>query len=984
MSSINTKQIDGDVSVSRNAAIGGDVTVQGKSRFKGSVKIDGWLEAKNIKGAAKGLYTTIDKLKAAYPLPHDGWWAIVGTSLPGPIYVGHDKEWVPTGENGGSPTIDSEKNREDIEALQESVNSIISTIDSNYKYAGIATPLSVPKNDENVYYMASVPGTYKNFNSIIIDIGEIAIIQNYDGSWVKKSLNILDHILLFSPFTTASKTTYSRVKELYINGLNPSKRYYFSILRYYKEAELTQLYIYSFCNEDKSDKQLVGIFEQIGTYSGIAKISERNNSGINGYALIDIRSSDTENVTPEISIEKASNINYSPILYYSINPVSFSESAKKDSEGNIIVDTYLKKLIYSPFKSADDNAIKRIYKLYLTGLDKSKRYYFKFLRYYSDGNEYNVIQLHLYSFGQEDKSDEKKVASTEYKINSDFNGIISLNEYESSGVSGYAIVRFTLSDTVNTSPEIDIHKTSYDAIFSENSHFAERAGSIDIINTNLNESFGASTAQLNIIGGYFSNVSKLMYATFENSETKKGGLLRNITFKPYGSEIKFAIGFVDQRGLPVIRSVFNLSCTANTVNHLDISYLGISLNEGETIFVVFERTENCIYYNSHNENNQLQMIYGSESNPLHRLSNTYGGYIYLYWEIYSLESPFASKCDVQDIKDLSTTAIDLANKANSNIRIVNDRDGNPYKLMIIDGQLSAIPLNYSKVLVLCNSIGINGRLYSQGWCGYRGMASSRYGLDYRSHLENGLRKKNPNASVILKNIWNWEVDFNSISLSELLDDVLTSDIDCIVFRVGENVPTSRIPEFKENIISLMQYCFSKCKNADAYITSMVWDNVDKNNALMESATKLNLSYINVSASASEYKEKIGHYLEGDNTSDNGYSWDEETQVLYKITGSGIAGHTNDVGMLIIANAILTAMGYDSLNITHSITINNTNGYSCDIINDKWVENGIVNIISNGNNVSVETSDNESISVINHNDGVFTFIMPTKDVTITIN
>ena len=78
------------------------------------------------------------------------------------------------------------------------------------------------------------------------------------------------------------------------------------------------------------------------------------------------------------------------------------------------------------------------------------------------------------------------------------------------------------------------------------------------------------------------------------------------------------------------------------------------------------------------------------------------------------------------------------------------------------------------------------------------------------------------------------------------------------------------------------------------------------------------------------------------------------------------------------------MGYDSLNITHSITINNTNGYSCDIINDKWVENGIVNIISNGNNVSVETSDNESISVINHNDGVFTFIMPTKDVTITIN
>ena len=121
MSSINTKQIDGDVSVSRNAAIGGDVTVQGRSRFKGNVKIDGWLEAKNIKGAAKGLYTTVEKLKAAYPLPHDGWWALVGTSLPAPIYVADGGEWVPTGQSGGNPTIDSGQYNEAVEQLQEDI-----------------------------------------------------------------------------------------------------------------------------------------------------------------------------------------------------------------------------------------------------------------------------------------------------------------------------------------------------------------------------------------------------------------------------------------------------------------------------------------------------------------------------------------------------------------------------------------------------------------------------------------------------------------------------------------------------------------------------------------------------------------------------------------------------------------------------------------------------------------------------------------------
>ena len=118
MSSIKTTQIDGDVSVGRNVAVGGRVTVQGSSQFKGSVKIEGWLDAKNIKGANKGIFTSIEKLKAAYPLPHDGWWAIVGKTLPGPIYVGDGGEWVATGEEGGNPTIDSEQYNEAVAELQ--------------------------------------------------------------------------------------------------------------------------------------------------------------------------------------------------------------------------------------------------------------------------------------------------------------------------------------------------------------------------------------------------------------------------------------------------------------------------------------------------------------------------------------------------------------------------------------------------------------------------------------------------------------------------------------------------------------------------------------------------------------------------------------------------------------------------------------------------------------------------------------------------
>lgn len=122
--SYESKHIDGDVSVGRNTAIGGDATVQGKTHLKGNVIVDGWLEAKNIKGVSKGLFTTIEKLKAAYPLPHDGWWALVGVSLPAPIYVGDGGEWVPTGQSGGNPTIDSGQYNEAVEKLQEDITKL--------------------------------------------------------------------------------------------------------------------------------------------------------------------------------------------------------------------------------------------------------------------------------------------------------------------------------------------------------------------------------------------------------------------------------------------------------------------------------------------------------------------------------------------------------------------------------------------------------------------------------------------------------------------------------------------------------------------------------------------------------------------------------------------------------------------------------------------------------------------------------------------
>lgn len=123
MSSIKTTQMDGDVSVGRNVAVGGGTTIQGDAHIKGGVKVDGWLDAQNVKVSNKGLFTTIEKLRAAYPNPQEGWWAIVGNTLPGSVYVVDGGKWTPTGEMGGSPTIESERYANSIVELEASMTT---------------------------------------------------------------------------------------------------------------------------------------------------------------------------------------------------------------------------------------------------------------------------------------------------------------------------------------------------------------------------------------------------------------------------------------------------------------------------------------------------------------------------------------------------------------------------------------------------------------------------------------------------------------------------------------------------------------------------------------------------------------------------------------------------------------------------------------------------------------------------------------------
>lgn len=120
---IENHSVGGSVAVGRDVTVGGRSTVRGNATFDRDVYISGWLNARNIRGAGKGLYETVDKLNSAYPNPENGWFALVGDTLPADIYRAWGGEWVATGQKGGEPVLELAKLTELSESLENEVSA---------------------------------------------------------------------------------------------------------------------------------------------------------------------------------------------------------------------------------------------------------------------------------------------------------------------------------------------------------------------------------------------------------------------------------------------------------------------------------------------------------------------------------------------------------------------------------------------------------------------------------------------------------------------------------------------------------------------------------------------------------------------------------------------------------------------------------------------------------------------------------------------
>lgn len=120
---IENLSVGGSVAVGRDVTVGGRSTIRGNATFNRDVYISGWLNARNIRGAGKGLYETVDKLNSAYPNPENGWFALVGNTLPADIYRAWGGEWVATGQKGGEPVLELAKLTELSESLENEISA---------------------------------------------------------------------------------------------------------------------------------------------------------------------------------------------------------------------------------------------------------------------------------------------------------------------------------------------------------------------------------------------------------------------------------------------------------------------------------------------------------------------------------------------------------------------------------------------------------------------------------------------------------------------------------------------------------------------------------------------------------------------------------------------------------------------------------------------------------------------------------------------
>ncbi len=117
-----------NVTATKDVSVGRNMSVQGNSTFLHDVRIDGVLDAPNLRSAFLGLFASLSDLNAAYPDPQPGWFALVGSTIPAAVYRATGGAWAATGATGGELKINFTYTDEDTDEITAQLRELMDAL----------------------------------------------------------------------------------------------------------------------------------------------------------------------------------------------------------------------------------------------------------------------------------------------------------------------------------------------------------------------------------------------------------------------------------------------------------------------------------------------------------------------------------------------------------------------------------------------------------------------------------------------------------------------------------------------------------------------------------------------------------------------------------------------------------------------------------------------------------------------------------------
>ncbi len=193
-----------------------------------------------------------------------------------------------------------------------------------------------------------------------------------------------------------------------------------------------------------------------------------------------------------------------------------------------------------------------------------------------------------------------------------------------------------------------------------------------------------------------------------------------------------------------------------------------------------------------------------------------------------------------------------------------------------------------RVLFVGNSITRHGCAAHIGWPRDCGMAASDIGKDYVHLVVKELEKKYGAVDFCIAQASEWERKYRmDADILSLYRRAVDFNADIVVIRIGENADKTQLDteEFAEHFEYMVKFFAENAKKV--IVTSLFWGYAPIDNAI-KAVCNRNPDYA---------------YVPIDHLGQN-----NDYKAIGKYAHAGVAIHPGDLGMQMIANAVLNAMG----------------------------------------------------------------------------